>query len=81
MTRIALHFRGKQPTFSSTSRYSGDGGCHFFLSITATIAEVECMKVHPTSKGCESWRLQGSNNCKKGCRSENEIALIQRNSE
>lgn len=51
----------KEPSLSPASTYSDDG-CLFFLSIKATKAEVECMRVHPTSKGCESWRWQGSNN-------------------
>lgn len=54
MTGVAPHFCGKQPALSPASTCSGDGGCHFFLSIKATKAEVEFMRVHPTSKGCES---------------------------
>ena len=54
MTGIALHFHEKKPALSPAGTHSDDGGCNFFLSIKATKAEVERMRVHPTGKGCES---------------------------
>lgn len=80
MTRIALYFHGKKPALSPASTYGDDGGCCFCFSIKATKDGVDCMNIHPISNGCERWRKKAPTPA-KGYKSENEIALIQRNSE